>query len=47
MEALSLDLRERIIKTWQQGQSKTRIARQFMVSLSSVKRFVKQFQTKG
>jgi transposase len=47
MEALSLDLRERIVKTWQQGQRKIRIARLFMVSLSSVKRFIKQFQTEG
>ncbi len=47
MEALSLDLGERIIKTWQQGQPKTTIARLFMVSLSSVKRFTKQFQREG
>lgn len=47
MEALSLDLRERIVKTWQQGQATIRIARLFMVSLSRVKRFIKQFQTEG
>jgi transposase len=47
MDALSLDLRERIIKTWQQGQPQITIARLFMVSLSSVKRFIKQFQTEG
>ncbi|MEP7287355.1 MAG: IS630 family transposase [Chloroflexota bacterium] len=47
MEALSLDLRERIIKTWQRGQPKMRIAKLFMVSLSSVKRYVKQFQMEG
>src|SRR5438270_13753396 len=47
MEAYSLDLRERIIKSWQQGQAKAAIARLFMISLSSVKRYVKQFQTVG
>src|SRR5437870_5636316 len=35
MEALSLDLRERIIKSWQQGQPKSTIARTFMVCLSN------------
>ncbi len=47
MQALSLDLRERIIKRWQEGQPKAAIARVFLVSLSSVKRYVKQFQTEG
>lgn len=47
MQALSLDLRERIIKGWQQGQPKAAIARLFLVSLSSVKRYVKQFQAEG
>ncbi len=47
MEALSLDLRARIIKSWQQGQSKSGIARTFMVSLSSVKRFINRFQRLG
>jgi transposase len=47
MRALSLDLRVRIIKSWQQGQGKTALARVFMVSLSSVKRYIKQFETEG
>jgi transposase len=47
MQALSLDIRERIIKSWQQGHSKSGIARTFMVSLSSVKRFINRFQTLG
>jgi hypothetical protein len=46
MQALSLDLRARIVKSWQQGQSKSAIARVFMVSLSSVKRFIGQFNRK-
>ena len=45
MEALSLDLRERIIKSWQQGQQKSSIARMFMVCLSSVKRYIKRYQS--
>src|SRR5258706_7353584 len=45
MRALSLDIRERIVSRWQQGESKTCIARRFMVSLSSVKRFIKRFET--
>jgi transposase len=47
MEAYSLDLRQRIIKSWQQGQSKSAIARTFMVSLSSVKRYVQRFERQG
>jgi transposase len=43
MEAYSLDLRQRIIISWQQGQSKSAIARSFLLSLSSVKRSVKRF----
>jgi len=47
MGAYSLDLRERIIKSWQQGQSKSAIARTFTVSLSTVKRYVKRFERLG
>ncbi len=45
MEAYSLDLRERIVKSWQQGQPKRAIARAFMVSYSTVKRYIIRFQT--
>src|SRR5205823_13397429 len=45
--AYSLDLRARIIKSWQEGQSKSGIARMFMVSLSTVKRYVKRFEYLG
>jgi transposase len=45
--AYSLDLRERIIQSWQEGQSKSAIARLFKVSLSTVKRYVKRFQRLG
>src|SRR5258708_10742707 len=47
MQAFSLDLRERIIKSWQQGQAKAVIARLFMVSLSSVKRYITRFTVVG
>ena len=47
MIAYSLDLRERIVKSFQQGKTKTAIARVFMVSLSSVKRYIKQFLVQG
>jgi transposase len=47
MQAWSLDLRVRIIKSWQQGQQKSGIARAFMVSLSTVKRYIKRYQTLG
>src|SRR5258706_7143614 len=47
MQAYSLDLRARIVKSWQQGQAKAAIARVFMVSLSSVKRYISQFNAEG
>lgn len=47
MVAYSLDLRERIIQSWQDGQSQSAIARTFMVSLSTVKRYVKRFEHLG
>ena len=47
MVAYSLDLRERIIRTWQEGQPKRAVARIFKVSLSTVKRYVKRFEQLG
>ena len=47
MVAYSLDLRERIIRTWQEGQPKRAVARIFKVSLSTVKRYVKRFAQLG
>lgn len=47
MRAYALDLRERIVKSWQQGQPKSQVAQVFMVSLSTVKRYVQRFQTLG
>jgi len=47
MEAYSLNLRERIVKSWQQGQPKYAIARAFMVSYISVKRYIKRYLMLG
>ena len=47
MRAYALDLRERIVKSWQQGQPKSQLARAFMVSLSSVKRYIQRFHALG
>lgn len=47
MVAYSLDLRERIIRTWQEGQPKRVVARIFKVSLSTVKRYVKRIEQQG
>jgi transposase len=47
MLAYSLDLRERIVSRWQLGQSKAAIARLFVVSLSTVKRYVEKFKIEG
>jgi transposase len=47
MQAYSLDLRERIVKSWQQGLPKSAIARLFMVSLSSVKRYIAKYVREG
>jgi transposase len=47
MRAYSLDIRERIVSCWQEGESKTSIARRFKVSLSSVKRYIKRFESYG
>jgi transposase len=47
MQPYSLDLRERIVKSWQNGDTKAALARVFMVSLSSVKRYINQFEAVG
>lgn len=47
MQAYSLDIRERVVSSWQQRESKAVIARRFMVSLSSVKRYIKRYEKHG
>lgn len=41
MSGYSLDLRERIVRAVEQGESKTAVSQRFCVSLSTVKRYVK------
>jgi transposase len=47
MQAYSLDLRERIIRGYEQGHSKSALAKVFMVSLSSVKRYIERYEKQG
>ena len=47
MRAYSVDLRERIIKKWQAGNSKIGIARLLEVSLNTVKRCIKRYEDSG
>jgi len=47
MQAYSLDLRERIVNSWQHGESKTSIAQRFMVSLSIIKRYIERYKKYG
>jgi transposase len=47
MRAYSVDIRERIIKRWQDGQSKAEIGRALDMSLSTVKRCISQYQQTG
>jgi transposase len=43
MKAYSLDLRQRIIDALQAGKSRQEVANQFQVSLSTVKRYKREF----
>lgn len=45
--AYSIDLRERVIRSWENGRSQSWIAREFGISLGSVKRYIKRYQTTG
>jgi len=47
VKAYSQDLRERIIKQWQDGSSQGRIAETFSVSLSTVKRYIARYEATG
>jgi transposase len=47
MKAYSTDLRERIIKAWQAGQPQSAIADHYAVSLSTVKRLIRQYKQTG
>jgi transposase len=47
MRSYSLDLRERVIQAWQEGQRQDWIAETFRVSLSTLKEWVKRFRETG
>ncbi|WP_082207150.1 helix-turn-helix domain-containing protein [Corallococcus macrosporus] len=43
----SLDLRERVIAAWQEGEGKSAIARRFMLGYATVRRYIARFETTG
>ncbi|WP_095960447.1 helix-turn-helix domain-containing protein [Corallococcus macrosporus] len=43
----SLDLRERVIAAWQEGEGKSAIARRFMLGYAPVRRYIARFETTG
>jgi transposase len=47
MDSYSLDLRERVIEAWQDGNRQGWIADTFAVSVSTVKEWIKRFQETG
>ncbi len=47
MDSYSRDLRERVIKAWQDGKRQGWIAETFAVSLSTVKEWIKRFRETG
>ena len=47
MKAYSIDLRERVIRSAQNGRGQSWIAREFGIALGTVKRYLKRYQTKG
>jgi transposase len=47
MKAYSLDLRERVLRAVDQGESRSEIVRMLGVSLATIKRYVKQWRETG
>ncbi len=47
MSGYSLDLRERVIKAWQQGKKQAWLAETFAISLSTVKRYIGRHKALG
>lgn len=45
--AYSLDLRERVVRSWQNGRAKVWIAREFGIGSSTVKRYLKRYEQTG
>ena len=47
MSGYSVDLRERVIKAWQNGKKQTWIAETFAISVSSIKRYISRYRQTG
>lgn len=47
MTGYSLDLRERVIRSWQQGQTQAWIADTFEISVSTIKRYIGRYRSEG
>jgi transposase len=47
VKAYSEDLRERIIRAWQDGSTQKRLAETFSISVSSVKRYLARYEATG
>jgi transposase len=47
MSGYSPDLRERVIHSWQQGQTQAWIANTFEISVSTIKRYISQYRAVG
>ncbi len=47
MRAYSVDLRERVVRSWEKGHGQSWIAREFGIALGSVKRYIKRYQRTG
>lgn len=45
--AYSVDLRERVIRSWKNGRGPSWIGREFGLSLGTVKRYIKRYQNTG
>jgi transposase len=43
----SLDLRERVIAAWREGEGKSAIARRFMLGYATVRRYIARFEQTG
>ncbi len=47
MRGYSTDLRERVIRAWQKGITQAKIAEQYEISVSSIKRYIQRFKETG